>query len=354
MTVYLEPVGLLGGATAQRAVADDSAMLLAGGPLAFTHIERIERDGGAPVVTRLTVAEARRLASGDAAFALLLERLGAPRPPFAGLAMDAATPCLMGIVNVTPDSFSDGGRYSNPAVAIAHAQSLIADGADIVDIGGESTRPGADPVDPADEWARVEPVISALADTGVPLSIDTRHAAVMTAALAGGAAIVNDVTALTGDGDALPAMAACDAPIVLMHMAGEPRTMQDAPRYDDVALDVFDALAARIDACEAAGIARARLAVDPGIGFGKTAAHNLALLDRLALLHGLGCPLLVGASRKSFVGRVDGGAPADRRLGGSIAAALAAQARGCQIVRVHDVAETRQAVLLAARIAAGA
>lgn len=353
MTVYLEPIGLLHGIAAQRALDDDDAVPLAGGPIAFTHLHRIVRDGGSSRTERMTVAAARALAADDPAVAATLDRLSAPRPDFAGLDMAAGAAHLMGIVNVTPDSFSDGGRFFDPAVAIAHAHGLVADGAAIVDIGGESTRPGAEPVPPDEELARVLPVIAALGDLDAPVSIDTRHAAVMAAALDAGAAIVNDVTALAGDPAALTAMAACDAPIVLMHMAGEPRTMQDAPRYDDVVLDVFDALAARITACEAAGIARSRLAVDPGIGFGKTLAHNLELLDRLALFHGLGCPLLVGASRKRFVGRVDGDAPADRRLGGSIAAALAAQARGCQVLRVHDVAETRQAVRLAARIAAG-
>ena len=230
---------------------------------------------------------------------------------------------------------------------------MLAAGAAVIDVGGESTRPGAEPVDAGAELTRVMPVIEALAGGPVPLSIDTRHAAVMRAAVAAGAAIVNDVTALAGDAGSLAAVADSDASVVLMHMAGEPRTMQAAPAYADVALDVFDALAARVAACRDAGIDSARLCVDPGIGFGKTASHNLALLQRLALFHGLGCALLVGASRKSYIARVTRDAPADRRLGGSLAAALAARDRGCQILRVHDVAETRQAVDLAARIAAG-
>lgn len=354
-SVYLEPVGVLAGRLAATALADGVAVPLAGGSHAFTHLHLIERTAGAaPACRRITVAEATALAAAERAIAGPLERLTGPRAPFAGLAFgDAALPCLMGIVNVTPDSFSDGGAHADPARATAHARALIAAGADIVDIGGESTRPGAAPVDRGTEAARVLPVIEALAGEAVPVSVDTRHAAVMAAAMTAGATVVNDVSALAGDPDALATVAAGSASAVLMHMAGEPRTMQDSPHYDDVALDIFDALAARIAACEAAGIDRARLCVDPGIGFGKTVAHNVALLDRLALFHGLGCPVLVGASRKRFIAEIADDVPADRRLGGSLAAALAAAARGCQIVRVHDVAETRQALAIAARIAAG-
>jgi dihydropteroate synthase len=355
MTLYLEPVGLLSGAAAAAALASGDAAALAGGPIAFTQLHLIERsDAAAPDRRHLTVGAVRRAAESDAVLNERFAHLTAPRSAFAGLAMDvAAPPRLMGIVNVTPDSFSDGGAHADPAAAIAHAHALVAAGADIADVGGESTRPGADPVSAEAELERVLPVIDALTAAGIRVSVDTRHASVMAAATASGTAIVNDVTALAGDPDALATVAAGDASVVLMHMAGEPRTMQAAASYADVALDVFDALAARLEACEAAGIDRARLCVDPGIGFGKTAAHNVALLHRLALFHGLGCPLLIGASRKSFVARLAGDAPVDRRLGGSLAAALAAQARGCQILRVHDVAETRQATTLAAAIAAG-
>ena len=352
MTLYLEPVGLLTGPAAAAAFDAGEAVALAGGPVAFTHVHAIERTaGGAAACRRLSVAELRDAVATDAALGERFDQLTSPRPAFAGLAMDEAAPHLMGIVNVTPDSFSDGGVHADPAAAIDHARSLHAAGAAIIDIGGESTRPGADPVGVEIELARVLPVIVAMAVGDGVVSVDTRHAAVMAAASAAGAKIVNDVTALAGDPAALATIVATGASAVLMHMAGDPRTMQDNPAYDDVALDVFDALAARIAACERAGIARDRLCVDPGIGFGKTAAHNVSLLNRLALFHGLGCPLLVGASRKSFVARLAGGAAVDERLGGSLAAALAAQARGCQILRVHDVAETRQATLLAAAIA---
>ncbi|HYD99325.1 MAG TPA: dihydropteroate synthase, partial [Alphaproteobacteria bacterium] len=264
-----------------------------------------------------------------------------PRPSLAGLAFDR--PLVMGIVNVTPDSFSDGGDFADPARAIAHGRALRAAGADILDIGGESTRPGAAPVPVEQEIARVVPVVRALAAEGAVVSIDTRRAATMRAALAAGARILNDVTALAGDPDSLGVAAASGAPVVLMHMQGEPRTMQADPRYDDVAFDIHDHLTARIAACAAAGIPRARIVVDPGIGFGKTGAHNVDLLRQLTLLHGLGCPVMVGVSRKRFLAGLSRQEPPKERLAGSLAAALAALDQGCQILRVHDVAETVQA-----------
>ena len=277
-----------------------------------------------------------------------LERLSAPRAPWAGLALDRTR--IMGILNVTPDSFSDGGAYLDPARAIAHGRALLEAGADIVDIGGESTRPGAEPVAPEEELRRVLPVVRALAEAGAFVSIDTRHAAVMEAALGAGARVVNDVTALAVDPGSLEVVRRAGAAVVLMHMGGDPRTMQRDPRYDDVTLDVLDHLEARIAACETVGIARERIAVDPGIGFGKTLAHNLALLARLAAFHGLGAAVLVGVSRKSFIAKASRGEVADARLPGSLAAALAAVGQGAQLLRVHDVAETRQALALKEQI----
>jgi dihydropteroate synthase len=222
---------------------------------------------------------------------------------------------------------------------------MIEAGADIVDIGGESTRPGSDATPPEEESRRVIPIVEALARGGVVVSVDTRRAAVMRAALDAGARIVNDVTALTGDPDSMPVAARSGAPVVLMHMAGEPRTMQAAPHYDNVALDVLDYLEARIAACVAAGIDRARIAVDPGIGFGKHPVdHNLPLLRRIALLHATGCGILLGLSRKSFIARVSRDEPPAERIAGSVAGALWGVSRGVQILRVHDVAETRQAL----------
>jgi len=265
--------------------------------------------------------------------------------------IDLARPKVMGIVNVTPDSFSDGGAHDDASSALAHCERLVAEGADILDIGGESTRPGAAPVPIAEEIARTAPLIAGLRAAGVrlPISIDTRKARVAEAALDAGADMVNDVSALGFDPDLAPLVAARGVHLCLMHMQGTPETMQNDPRYDDVVLDVRAMLAERIAAAEGAGIARGRILIDPGIGFGKTAAHNLALGARLSALHGLGCAVLYGASRKRFIGRLGGigaEAPADRRLGGSIAVAIAAAAQGAQIVRVHDVWETRQALEL--------
>lgn len=261
---------------------------------------------------------------------------------FAGFTL--GRPLIMGICNVTPDSFSDGGETLAPDTAIAHGLRLVDEGADIVDVGGESTRPGAVPVPVAEEMRRVLPVIRGLAAQGVCVSVDTRHAAVMEAALAAGARIINDVTALTGDARALAVAAQSTASVVLMHMRGEPQTMQQDPRYDDVVAEVRAFLAERVARCLDAGIPLARLAVDPGIGFGKTPEHNLMLLRELSRLRSLGCAVVVGASRKSFIAHVSRGEPPRQRLGGSLAAALAAVVNGAHILRVHDVAATVQAL----------
>jgi len=325
MTRYLRPLGILSGSAARLAVAQGRALVLAGGPLAFSLVEIIDRARDSQIVPAAELA-------AELAFHT------APRAQFAD------GPIVMGIVNATPDSFSDGGAYADPDRAIAHGLSMIAAGAGIIDVGGESTRPGAAPLDPAEEAVRVVPVIQGLAATGAFVSIDTRNARTMNAALEVGARLINDVTALTHDPDALMLAANADVPIVLMHMQGDPTDMQHAPFYRDVALDIYDYLSARVAAAEAAGIARSRLIVDPGIGFGKTVAHNLVLLDQLSLFHGLGVPLLVGVSRKGFIGRLSGNAAVDKRLGGSLAGGLAAINQGAQILRVHDVAETVQAV----------
>jgi dihydropteroate synthase len=258
----------------------------------------------------------------------------------------------MGIVNVTPDSFSDGGRFLDPSAAISHALRLIAEGADILDVGGESTRPGAEPVADADEIARVIPVIEAVRrESAVPISIDTMKPAVARAAVAAGATIWNDVSALAWSPDSLCAAAALGCEVVLMHMQGEPRTMQAAPRYDDVVAEVSGFLVARAAAAVAAGVSRGKIWLDPGIGFGKSTAHNLALVRHLDRVATLGFPVLFGASRKRSIARIAGDASdADHRLGGSIALALAAAARGAAAVRVHDVAETVQALAVAGAI----
>lgn len=268
--------------------------------------------------------------------------LSAAPHAFAGLSLDA--PRIMGIVNVTPDSFSDGGDAFAHADAIARGRALWAAGADILDVGGESTRPGADPVPVAEEIRRVVPVITALVADGALVSIDSRRPAVWQAAAAAGAHILNDVTALTGDRDSVDVAATLGLPIVLMHMLGQPQTMQVQPRYACAPLDIYDYLARRVTVCEQAGIPRTSLAIDPGIGFGKTIAHNLACLRWIGVYRSLGCAVLLGASRKSFIGKLAAEGEAKARVPGSLAAALWAIQSGVRLLRVHDVAETRQAV----------
>lgn len=306
---------------------------LAGGPMRFTHVEHLHRDGPA------------RLLRAEDAPGAVLARLTAPRAPICGLALDR--PRIMGVLNVTPDSFSDGGQFHDPEKAVAAARAMARQG-DIIDIGGESTRPGAEPVAEAEELARTVPVITALRAAGIatPISIDTRKAGVARQAIAAGAGLFNDVTALSHDPESLAVAAGSTAAVCLMHAAGDPRTMQDDPRYDDVLLDVYDYLETRVAMAEAAGIARARILVDPGIGFGKTLDHNLALVRGLSLFHGLGCAVLLGVSRKRFIGTISDTAKARDRMPGSLAVALEGLRQGVQVLRVHDVAETRQALAL--------
>ena len=274
-----------------------------------------------------------------------LERLSGLRPAICGLTLDR--PRIMGILNVTPDSFSDGGDLSTVDAALKRARAMAGD-ADILDIGGESTRPGAEEVPVAEEIARTAPVIAAIRDAGIdtPISIDTRKAAVAAAALDAGASMVNDVSAMSYDPDMAALVAERDVPICLMHAQGDPKTMQKNPSYGDVVKEVFAYLGARAQAAIDAGIAPANVIADPGIGFGKTLEHNLAILRDLAAFHDLGCPLLLGASRKRFIGTL-GQAPEPRdRMAGSIAVALHAATQGVHILRVHDVKETRQALRL--------
>lgn len=310
---------------------------LAGGLFGFCEVELLRRHAP-PEILPVDAAEALHPEESEA-----LAWASVRRRPLAGLSLDR--PRLMGVVNVTPDSFSDGGTLADAAAGVAHGLALVEAGADLLDIGGESTRPGAEPVGPAEELDRVMPVIAGLRAAGcpVPISIDTRKAAVAEAALAAGAAMVNDVSALTHD-RACPAVARKAAAVCLMHAQGDPRTMQENPRYGDVLLDVYDFLEMRIAAAEAAGIPRARIAVDPGIGFGKTIEHNLALLRRLSLFHSLGAAVLLGVSRKRFIGTIARVNEARARAPGSVAAGLVGLAQGVQILRVHDVSATRQAL----------
>ena len=315
---------------------------IAGGWARFDEIDLVQRDEvGGYSVARLTPGGLLDIAGDRAAAQAALDRITAPRADFASLAMNS--PRIMGILNVTPDSFSDGGRHNAPGRAVAAGRAMVAAGADILDIGGESTRPGADPVTRNQELARVLPPIAGLKAGDAALSIDTRHAEVMTRACDAGATIINDVNGLRGEG-ALAAAAAAAVPVIIMHMKGTPETMQDDPVYGFAPVEIFEFLEERLSAAEAAGIPRHRLAVDPGFGFGKTVAHNMELMGWSALFHGLGVPILIGASRKSSIARISAGEDADHRLAGSLVLAMQGVAQGCQLLRVHDVADTRQAL----------
>ncbi|WP_374650713.1 dihydropteroate synthase [Dongia sp.] len=329
---YLIPTAMLAGSAAERAVAAGTARRLAGGPVAFAGMESATRD-----IEGRGIRRPVQLADLDAA---ALAPFSAPPLPWAGFDLKRAL--IMGIVNVTPDSFSDGGDYADASAAAARGIALAEAGADILDIGGESTRPGSAPVSVAEEIGRVVPVIRALAEKGLCVSVDTRHAPVMAAAVEAGARIINDVTALTGDPESERVAAGSGAAIVLMHMLGEPQTMQANPVYADVTLDLIDYFAARLARLEALGVGRSRISLDPGIGFGKKDPHNLRLLNELAAFHSFGCPITLGVSRKSFIGRLSRGEAPKERLAGSLTVAALGLAQGVQIVRVHDVPQTFQ------------
>ncbi len=323
----LEPVGLLNGADARAAVAAGVARWLYGGPQAFTAVRHGERV--------VPAAEA------EAIWADEVVGLSAALPDWAGL---GSGPLIMGIVNVTPDSFSDGGEQIDPAAAIAFGRQMLEDGADILDVGGESTRPGSLSTSSVVERGRVLPVIEALAKAGAVVSADTRNAGTMRRALDAGARIINDVTALQHDPDALSVVARAGCPVVLMHMRGTPVTMMALATYGDVAGEVFAELTTRVAAAETAGVARANIAIDPGFGFAKEHRDNLLLLLRLPLLLGLRCPIVAGLSRKATIGRLMREAEPKARGPGSVVAALYALERGARVVRVHDVRQTRQAI----------
>ena len=312
-------------------VRPEGALTLAGGWCWFDTVEVLARDAAPRLMPARDLPD-------DA-----MTRLTAPRAPLATLAMDS--PQIMGILNVTPDSFSDGGQHFDPAQALAHAHAMTRAGAAILDVGGESTRPGAAPVQIDDEIARTAPVIAAIrAEIATPISIDTRKTPVAQEAVRVGAGLINDVAGFTFDPALAPFAAQHALPVCVMHAQGSPETMQRDPRYDDVLLDVYDWLGQRVEALLALGIPRGRIVVDPGIGFGKTQAHNLRLLQNISLFHGLGCPILLGASRKRFIGDISNTPQASDRIPGSLAVALCGVAQGAQMLRVHDVAETRAAL----------
>jgi dihydropteroate synthase len=343
--LYLRPIDIDHDRAGRSVAAADRQ--LGGGPHRFHRIEVVLRSparivgfSGQIDPLREWALTAGCLEDFDAAMFKLTRRQGQLTAAAGDL------PLVMGIVNVTDNSFSDGVDRRDPGVAISHAHALIAAGADILDIGGESTRPGSSGITRAEEIDRVVPVIEHSIGFGVPISIDTSKAAVMEAALAAGATIINDVTALTGDPESLGFAARAKVPVILMHMRGAPRTMQDDPNYDCAPLDVFDYLSRRMSACERVGMSPTNLIIDPGIGFGKNDTHNAAILARIGLLHGLGAPIMVGVSRKSMIARLSRDEEPGRRFGGSLALGLGAIGQGARILRVHDVAETKQALLL--------
>jgi len=324
---------------------DGKVARLAGGMNWFSAVELIHVEGHSRTGTELVRVEGIETRLDDD-MAAQWAALTASRPP---LQLGQRTvrldqPQVMGIINATPDSFSDGGQFPDAASAVDAGSRMATEGAAIIDVGGESTRPGARSIWEGDEIARIEPVIRQLAAAGDAVSVDTRKADVMTAAVAAGARMINDVSALTYDQRSAEVAASLNVPVVLMHHQGDPQTMQDDPRYDDVLVEVYQWLEDRIAAAVEAGVRRENILVDPGFGFGKNVGHNLELMNGLALFHSLGCPLVIGASRKRTIGALSGEAPADRRLAGSIAFAVKAAEQGAQIIRVHDVFETMQAL----------
>ncbi|MEP4199092.1 MAG: dihydropteroate synthase [Aliishimia sp.] len=328
MKTYIRPLVQVGTARPEQALS------LAGGWGWFTHVERLHRDGHDNVVPVSALSD-------DALVSLTSARANI-------LDLNLSAPVIMGILNVTPDSFSDGGQHEDLNAAVRAATRMADHGAHLLDVGGESTRPGAALVPIPNEIQRTAPVIKALrsGDSDTPISIDTRKAEVAKAALDAGANLVNDVAGFTFDPDLAPLCAQRGVPICVMHAQGDPKTMQKDPTYDNVLLDVYDFLEERIHALVALGIPKDQIIADPGIGFGKTQAHNLIILKRLSLFHSLGVPILLGASRKRFIGTLGNVPEAQFRAPGSIAVALAALEQGVQFVRVHDVAETRQAIAL--------
>src|SRR5438874_2056163 len=324
---------------------DGKVARLAGGLNWFAAVELLRIEGHRRVSTELVPVEgvASRF---DDEMAAQWEALTAPRAPLrlGDRTIRLDQPQVMGIVNATPDSFSDGGQFADAAAAGAAGAEMAAQGAAIIDVGGESTRPGATLVWEPDEIERIAPVIRQLAAGGAAVSVDTRKADVMTAAVEAGARMINDVSALTYDARSAEVAHALNVPVVLMHHQGAPEVMQDEPRYDDVLVEVYLWLEERVRAAVEAGVERERILIDPGFGFGKDVGHNLERVHGLPLFHSLGCPLVIGASRKRTIGALSGEAPADRRLGGSIAFAVKAVDQGVQIVRVHDVFETVQAL----------
>lgn len=338
--IYIRPIGLLWGEDAEAAIAETAAGRIAGGSTAFTLAEIISRNGREIRREMRSYKDISR--SGEKVLRERLALIEAARAPIAGIEM--AEPSIMGIINVTPDSFSDGGEAATLEDALARGLKLAEEGARIIDVGGESTRPGSEAVSVDEERSRVLTVVGELSAHGYKISIDTRKPAIMQEAVRAGAAMINDVTALRFDADSRAMVARLKCPVCLMHAQGDPKTMQINPVYEDVVLDVFDGLEEFINEAERAGLPRSMILADPGIGFGKTYRHNLDILRSLTVYHGLGVPLVIGASRKAFIGALTGEKTGKDRVSGSIGAAMAAASQGVQILRVHDVKATAQAL----------
>ena len=324
---------------------DEKVARLAGGMNWFAAAELIRVEGNKRVSTEMVPVEGIESRFDDDLRAQW-EALTSVRPPLhlGERVIRLDQPQIMGIINATPDSFSDGGQFADAAAAAEAGANMTAQGAAVIDVGGESTRPGARSIWEGDEIERIVPVIKQLVAGGAAVSVDTRKADVMTAAVAAGARMINDVSALTYDQRSGETAATAKVPVVLMHHQGAPEVMQDDPRYDDVLVEVYLWLEERVAAAVDAGIAREHILIDPGFGFGKNVAHNLELMNGLALFHSLGCPIVLGASRKRTIGALSNEAPANQRLAGSVAFALKAVEQGAQILRVHDVPETLQAL----------
>ena len=357
---WLRPVACQPLAACSASLPADQFLPLAGGWTGFTHLDVVTGDRRAGFTAWRTDIASYKFASADKDRArLALAALSQPRAAFAGL--DMARPHIMGVVNITPDSFSDGGQFDNISSAVSHARQMVSNGASLLDIGGESTRPGAAPVSIDEECVRILPVIKALSAEGYLVSADTRHAQVMERSLAAGAQIINDVSGFTSDG-APQAMASAyqtvpdQAFAIAMHMQGTPRTMQDNPVYDFTPIDIYEVLKAHIDRLITAGLPRTHIAIDAGFGFGKTPHHNRQLIEWTALFHGLGVPILIGVSRKSSIPVLAaqgldappaseyGSDAATQRLGGGIALSVMAAQQGAQLFRTHDVPQTHQAL----------
>ena len=345
--LYCRPVNLIYLPQIDQDTRESSYCRLAGGSIVFEKIELILRDQQHIYSFESSIDAARAWALAEGCIEELDKQMLMIVSRRAGYFEEKDTsPLLMGIINVSPDSFFGAATSFNTEAAISRAHSLIAEGVDIIDVGGESTRPGSRSIKTSEEIDRVIAVIEGIKGFGVPISIDTSKPKVMEAALSAGASIINDITALTGDPNSLSLAAKYKVPVVLMHMKGTPLTMQKRPQYDSAILDVFDYLKWRISVCLQAGILPENLIIDPGIGFGKNDDHNISILKRISLLHSLGFPILLGMSRKSIIASLSDGEPVDKRLPGSLSAAIYAAGQGVQLLRVHDVSETRQALAI--------